>query len=269
VQRIAVSPEVQRIIASEDRLAEAAAEVFALPTGRVIRQPAFPHVFDANVVRHPRLDPGDLDPALAQLAAPLRAVGARHLQITCDATPLSDRLRSGLRSRGFLCDRLLVMTLPGTLARRASRDVTIGSVPDEVPFDWYAETMDRMSREEPWYSPPVSREIIGSLAAKAAAGALKLHVAQLGGQAVGAAGLGLGDGATAGVGTIVTVGTVPEARQRRVAQSMVVTLAQRARAAGCDLVYLVARADDTPKDMYRKIGFEPAFTFEVWLRPPL
>ena len=57
-------------------------------------------------------------------------------------------------------------------------------------------------------------------------------------------------------------------RHRKVAQSMVVTLCQRAREAGCDLVYLVARADDTPKDLYRKLGFEVAFRFEVWLRPP-
>ena len=33
-------------------------------------------------------------------------------------------------------------------------------------------------------------------------------------------------------------------------------------------MYLIARADDTPKEMYRKLGFETVFSFEVWLRPP-
>ena len=31
----------------------------------------------------------------------------------------------------------------------------------------------------------------------------------------------------------------------------------------------VNRADDTPKEMYRKFGFEIVHTFDVWLRPPL
>jgi ribosomal protein S18 acetylase RimI-like enzyme len=261
-----------RVVAAEDRLAEAASEVFALSAGRVIRQPQFPHVFDANLVRHPQFHSGlasDVDEALALLSAPLRAIGARHLQLTCDGAQLPDSVRAALRGRGFLCDRLLAMVLPGRAARPASPEVEVLAVPDEAPLDWYADTMDRMSREEPWYSPPVSREIIGSLAAKAEVGALALHVARLDGRPVGAAGLAIGDGAATGVASIVTVGTVPEARQRKVAQSLVVRLAERARAARCDLVYLIARADDTPKELYRKLGFEVAFAFDVWLRPPL
>jgi ribosomal protein S18 acetylase RimI-like enzyme len=115
----------------------------------------------------------------------------------------------------------------------------------------------------------VAREIIGSLKAKLDAGVLELFVARLDGRSAGAAGLMIGQGRTAGTAAIVTVGTVPEARRRGVAQTMVVRLAEKARAAGCDLVYLVARADDTPKEMYRKFGFETAFAFESWLRPPL
>ena len=83
---------------------------------------------------------------------------------------------------------------------------------------------------------------------------------------VGAAGLAMD--AERGIAAITTVGTVPEARHRGVAQALVVTLAERAQAAGCDLVYLVARAEDTPKEMYRKLGFEVVHGFDVWLRPP-
>ena len=35
--------------------------------------------------------------------------------------------------------------------------------PAEAPREWYQATMDRLSREEPWYTPGVAREIIGSL----------------------------------------------------------------------------------------------------------
>jgi hypothetical protein len=260
------SAVVDRIVAHEDRLAEAASQVFVLSSGRVIRQPAFPHVFDANVIRHPRLDLVDVDGTLHRLGAPLRAIGARHLQLVCDAEPLPDGMKAALRARGFLCDRLLAMRLPGAPSRRASPEVEVCAVPSAATPAEYADTMERMTREEPWYSPPVSREIIGSLEAKAATGVMRLHVARLGGRASGAAGLSID--AEARVASVLTVGTVAEARNRQVAQTMVVTLAERAFAAGCDLVYLLARADDTPKEMYRKFGFEVSFGFEVWLRPP-
>ena len=249
-------------------MAQAAAEIFPLDAGQVLRQRRFPHVFDANVVRHPRLESALLDQQLILLATPLRSIGARHLQLSCDGAPLDDRLAAELRARGFVRDRLLAMVLPALPARAAAEDVSVRSVPGEAPMAWYAEAMDRLSREEPWYTPLVSREIIGSLQSKAEAGALSLFVAVRNERPVGAVGLGMGSGSAAGVAAIVTVGTVPEARGRRVGQTMVVRLVERARAAGCDLIYLVARAADTPKEMYRKLGFAVAFGFDVWLLPP-
>lgn len=250
-------------------MAHAAAEIFPLDAGQVCRQHRFPHVFDANVIRHPRLEATKVDRQLSLLAAPLRAVGARHIQISCDAAPLDDAVAVELRERGFVRDRLLAMVLPEAPSRAAADDVSVRSVPDEAPMSWYAETMDRLSREEPWYTPLVSREVIGSLQTKAEVGALSLFVAVRAERPVGAVGLGIGRGPAGGVAAIVTVGTVPEARGRKVGQTMVVRLAERARAAGCDLTYLIARAADTPKDMYRKLGFAVAFGFDVWLRPPL
>lgn len=251
----------------EDRIAEAASEVIVLAEGRVIRQIDCPHVFDANVVRHARLDAEQLDEALTRLQQPLRAIGARHVQITCDAAPLSPEVIRGLLRRGFEGERLLAMALPGAPSRRAVDGVRVLEVGPEAPRSFYADAMERMSREEPWYSPRVAHEIISSLVCKAAAGVLTLYVAMLDGRPVGAAGLALD--AEGHIAAITTVGTIPDARQRGVAQSLVVTLAERARAAGCDLVYLVARAEDTPKDMYRKLGFEVVHGFDVWLRPPL
>jgi hypothetical protein len=33
-------------------------------------------------------------------------------------------------------------------------------------------------------------------------------------------------------------------------------------------VYLIARADDSPKEMYKKLGFRVELGFDVWLRLP-
>jgi ribosomal protein S18 acetylase RimI-like enzyme len=61
---------------------------------------------------------------------------------------------------------------------------------------------------------------------------------------------------------------LPEARRRGVGRTMVLDMIDRAHSTGCDLVYLIARADDSPKDMYRKLGFHVEFGFDVWLRLP-
>jgi len=118
---VAASSVADRISLAEDALAEAGAEVLPTRFGRVIRQAAFPHVYDANLVRRARLREETLDDALEAFAQPLRAVGARHLQLTLDGADVPESLAPLLRRRGFVRDRLIAMTLDGPLLRaRAS-----------------------------------------------------------------------------------------------------------------------------------------------------
>jgi GNAT superfamily N-acetyltransferase len=262
--RAAATPVWERIAIAEDQLAEAGADVVVLDVGRVIRQPAFPHVYDANLVRRARLRLDTLDDALERLAAPLRAVGARHLQLSGDGADLPEEIGAALGRRGFLPDRLLAMTLVGKLARPASPSVRLRAVPREVAWDGFGFAMDRMNREEPWYAPAVSREIIGSMRHKAEAGALSLFVAELDGRIAGSVGMAL----HRGCGSVVSVGTLPDMRGRGVGTSMVSGIVDRLRAAGADIVYLIARADDTPKDLYRTLGFAVERGFDIWLRLP-
>src|SRR5258708_4534503 len=97
----AASSVADRISLAEDALAEAGAELIPTRFGRVIRQAAFPHVYDANLVRRARLREETLDDALEDFAQPLRAVGARHLQLTLDGADVPETLRPLLRRRGF------------------------------------------------------------------------------------------------------------------------------------------------------------------------
>jgi ribosomal protein S18 acetylase RimI-like enzyme len=254
----------QRISMAEDALAEAGAEVFVQKHGRVIRQAAFPHVYDANLVRRVRLREETLDEALDAFADPLRQVGARHLQLTLDGSDVPDSLAPHLRRRGFVRDRLLAMTISGPLLRPRAHGLKLKRVPTDAPWEAFAFAMDRMNREEAWYAPSVSMEIVGSMRAKAERGALDVFVAERDGRTVGTVGLAM----HRGVGSIFSVGTLPEARRRGVGRTLVIDMVERARTAGADLVYLVARADDSPKDMYRKLGFHAELGFDVWLRLP-
>jgi GNAT superfamily N-acetyltransferase len=60
------------------------------------------------------------------------------------------------------------------------------------------------------------------------------------------------DGATAAIEAVMTQ---PDRRGRGDARSLVVDAIRRAREAGCDLVWLYARADDWPRHWYARLGF--------------
>ena len=258
------SSVADRISLAEDALAEAGAELIPTRFGRVIRQAAFPHVYDANLVRRARLREDTLDEALELFAQPLRSVGARHLQLTLDGADVPDALAPLLRRRGFVRDRLIAMTLDGPLLKPRAPGVTLRRVPDEAPWDSFAYAMDRMNREEAWYAPSVSMEIVGSMRAKSERGALDVYVAEKDRRVVGTVGLAI----HRGVGSIFSVGTLPDARRRGVGRTLVIDTVERAQQSGADLVYLIARAEDSPKDMYRKLGFHAELGFDVWLRLP-
>ncbi len=161
-----VTRRIDRILASEDGLASAAAERIVLDAGEVYFQRAFPHVFDANVVRHPHLEPDQLDGRLDRVRRELVAAGVGHLQLVFDPPPISSRLGVALEQRGFVRDPLLAMVLTGAPKRVAAPEIEVRAVGPEAPFGWYADILDEMTRHEPWYSRAVVREIVGSIASK-------------------------------------------------------------------------------------------------------
>jgi ribosomal protein S18 acetylase RimI-like enzyme len=156
------------------------------------------------------------------------------------------------------------MTLDGPLLQERVPGVVLKRVPAEGSWDSFAYAMDRMNREEPWYAPSVSMEIVGSMRAKSEKGALEVFLAERDRRVVGTVGLAL----HRGVASIFSVGTLPDARRRGVGRTLVIDAVERAQEAGADLVYLIARAEDSPKDMYRKLGFHAELGFDVWLRLP-
>jgi predicted GNAT family acetyltransferase len=52
------------------------------------------------------------------------------------------------------------------------------------------------------------------------------------------------------------VATVPDHRGREYARAVVVGAARTARGAGAEFVFLVADANDWPKELYRRLGFD-------------
>ena len=65
------------------------------------------------------------------------------------------------------------------------------------------------------------------------------------------------DGATAAVEAVMTD---PDRRGAGLATALVGDAIRRARAAGCDLVWLIAFAGDWPREWYARLGFEEVAT---------
>ena len=73
------------------------------------------------------------------------------------------------------------------------------------------------------------------------------------------------DGGTA---QIEDVATAERFRKKGLATAVVLTAIEAARAAGAELVFLIADAEDWPKEMYAKLGFEEiGHTYEFMIPP--
>ena len=71
-----------------------------------------------------------------------------------------------------------------------------------------------------------------------------------------------------GVGQVEDVGTLAAARERGFARTVTLAAARASRADGNELTYLGALADDWPRLMYERLGFEPAGTVHAFRRRP-
>jgi GNAT superfamily N-acetyltransferase len=64
------------------------------------------------------------------------------------------------------------------------------------------------------------------------------------------------------------VGTLPEHRGRGLARAVVLAATQAALDAGHELVFVLAEADDWPRQLYVKLGFDPVGELYEFLRRP-
>jgi GNAT superfamily N-acetyltransferase len=74
--------------------------------------------------------------------------------------------------------------------------------------------------------------------------------------------------AAAGIGQIENVGTLQRARGRGLAQAVTLAALAASRTAGHELTFLADDADDWPRQLYAKLGFEPVGELHVLRRYP-
>lgn len=240
-----------------DTVAASADAVEPHPWGTLLRTPSLDAVWALNgvIVEGPRpeLALGDLEALFAD-----RFAGGRFASATLHDPDTAERIEREARERGWTVEHELVMELRrepdrivDTSGVRAATESEIRVLRDR----WFADEFTAQGPDalrqlsqfaaREWHARPTRAFVTAD----------RLAMCKL-----------WSDGATAQVEDVYTAA---EARGHGHARALVTHAIAEARRGGHDLVFIVADADDTPQELYRRLGFDPlaAITRVVRERP--
>ncbi len=211
----------------------------------------FPIIHDLNFLR---VDGAPEDATADALAAEadrlLGGAGLSHRKIVLEDEGLGDRLKSRFQELGWEVVSLLYMEA----LREPDRPLAPG-IAQEVDIDAHLRVRDQSLREDPEIASDegVLAQLRDCFKVWANTSDTRVFAASVDGLPVSSCEL-YSDGETAQIEAVLTL----EAHRNRGLGVAVVLLAlQEARKAGHDVVFLIAEDDDWPKEMYKKLGFDP------------
>jgi GNAT superfamily N-acetyltransferase len=230
-------------------------EVRPLPYGVVLRTPSLPEVHEVNALRVDA-DPGFGGEELSGLAD-VHLDHVAHRRITVLHEELGERIAPELAALGYRVEREVLMVLgetppalPGDLVRPGDEDEALA-------------LMDHWNREErPESEEDEHRQVVALQRREARAVPARWFVTGL--PAVAVTLLRTHDA----VAQVEDVYTHPDARGQGHARALVTHAARLARLEGHELVFVGADAEDTPRELYAKLGFASAGTIWRFLKPP-
>ena len=223
-----------------------ARELEPLPYGFVALDRELPNAWDLNTAWVDRA------PSARALAADLERIqggaGLGHRQALI-ADPSSDALVDALSGDGWTRIDRVLMALRDLSGRADSRwPVT------QPPPAATRQFLEAFLREEGAPQGEATNRQLCDAADRAVeiGGAIRLGV-EIEGAVAAACDLFV-RGRTAQIESVMTL---PAKRGRGMARALVLDALRRARAAACTLVFLQAEADDWPRELYARLGFEP------------
>jgi ribosomal protein S18 acetylase RimI-like enzyme len=223
--------------------------------GTVALTPELPLRHDSNFVFADRLPPEATAADLAEeVERVLGAAGLGHRTVTVP-DPGAGRLADGFRALGWSAGRSVVMAH----RRRAEREVDTARV-TEVGNDDLRAFREAFTQTYPWGTPEVARQLAEWK--RHIGGTVRFFAVLEDGEPVAATDLYLSDSDA----QVEDVATLEAHRGRGHASAVVVRAVEEARAAGADLVFLVADAEDWPKELYRRLGFDEVGFYWKYLR---
>jgi ribosomal protein S18 acetylase RimI-like enzyme len=207
----------------------------------------FPRRYDSNFLRIERsvgpTTPGELAAEADRLLAPLR-----HREFVVEDAGEGSRLAAGFRELGYLVDRHVLMvhreavTAPPDLPTATEIDAH-ALRPAVLATNLSIAGMTEADAEMLADFRVASAERVGT----------RYFGVELDGVVASYCEMYLHDGTA----QVEDVNTLEACRNRGAGRTVVLAAVEAARAAGADLVWLAADADDWPQQLYAKLGFTP------------
>jgi ribosomal protein S18 acetylase RimI-like enzyme len=219
--------------------------------GTAVYTDELPRRFDGNYLRVEReAAPDELVAEAKRLERPL---------IFVPDPDLGGKLAPWFTEHGWRIDRHLVMAQLREPERTA--DLSIVRELDEQAL---RPSRRRLMESYPWGTPEVIEQLFQTKALIGQRVTIRFFGVPLGDEVVSYADL-YADGADA---QVEDVGTLPEHRGRGYATAVILRAIEQARASGADFVFLVADAEDWPKELYRRLGFDEVGHYTKFFVPP-
>jgi len=172
---------------------------------------------------------------------------------------LGEKLAPWFAEQGWRIDRNLVMAQ----LREPERTADLSLV-REVGEKALRPARRRLLAEHPWAEPEVVEQLFQGRAVIAQQVRVRCFGLPVDDEIVSYTDL-YSEGPDA---QIEDVGTLPEHRGRGYATAVVLAAAAAARSDGADFVFLVADAEDWPKELYRRLGFDEVGHYTKFFVPP-
>jgi ribosomal protein S18 acetylase RimI-like enzyme len=214
-----------------------------LPRGEVLLTPSLPLVYDANfMVVETAVG---ADEAAAEADRVMGDAGLGHRRVNLADGEMAARLAPGLGGLGWEAQPLLVMALRSVPATEAATPVA------EVELADLDEMRAEAMHSYPWRTPGLSDQLVELDRRRAGSMSVRAFAVRADGRLVSHALLFRNGSNVAQVESVETLGAY---RGRGYAKAVVSAAVEAASDAG--LIFLVAEAEDWPKHLYRKLGFE-------------
>jgi ribosomal protein S18 acetylase RimI-like enzyme len=256
-----MTSDLERAAAFEEALWDACAErIVPSSLGTAVFNDTLHRVWSLNVLRVEKTDA-----SVGEMAAEAERLqgeaGLLHRRVFVADSNAGRELEEPFTELGWKTDAFVFMEP----RRKPNREIDLSAVV-EVESDALGPLEETIIRET---LTDVDEETVHQIQEAnlmvAAAGQGRHFAVVVDGLVVSSADL-YSDGSTA---QIEDVGTLAEFRGHGYASAVVMRALAEAHAAGHDFVFLVADARDWPKELYRRLGFDPIGEKYAYLRSPV
>jgi len=231
----------------------------ALPWGTAYFHDGFPLRYDANLAIAQRpLGSSTADDVVATLDGAYD--GFRHRELEVVSAADGDAIAMGMAQHGYAIEHLLVMAL----RRDADRESGL-NVAEEAGLGEMQPFIETVTRREPWGVEPGIAEMMAAYRQVLVDGiGARFFAQRVDGTLGGSCELYVeGD-----IAQIEDVNTLEEFRGRGIARNVVLRAADEARKAGATLIFLFADAEDWPRHLYGRLGFDEIGRSRLFTRWP-